>query len=387
MKKVLILGGGFAGLEAAIFLRKYNIEVTLISNRKYFYVFPTSIWIPTGEQKFEDTCVDLKLLSEIHKFDFIEDEVIEIDKNNKNVICKNNNFNYEYLIIAMGANKTNYEGEDNFNSICGKPNESILLKKQIDDLIKKGNGDVCMGFGGNKNDPSSVRGGPAFELIFNLHNKLKKLGIRENYNLTFFAPMEKPGNKMGEKSSDMINVYFDKLNIKKQFGKKIINFEKDKIIFEDNINLKSDLTMFIPAGRGYDIFEESNFPLNQSGFIEINDFCEVNGEDNIFAIGDCAALEGPEWKAKQGHIAEVMARNTAFNILQKENKNKERKGYKEHINILCVMDTGDGAVFVYRDGKGSKMFPMPLVGHWMKKGWGWYCRNSKQNKFPRLPGM
>jgi len=62
-KKVLVLGGGFAGLEAAIFLRKEGLDVTMISNREYFYIYPTSIWIPTGEQKFEDICVDLQELS------------------------------------------------------------------------------------------------------------------------------------------------------------------------------------------------------------------------------------------------------------------------------------------------------------------------------------
>jgi sulfide:quinone oxidoreductase len=59
----------------------------------------------------------------------------------------------------------------------------------------------------------------------------------------------------------------------------------------------------------------------------------------------------------------------------------------EHLNILCVMDTGDGAAFVYRDDNRGKMIPMPFVGHLMKNGWGWYCRNSKLGRIPRIPGM
>ena len=96
---------------------------------------------------------------------------------------------------------------------------------------------------------------------------------------------------------------------------------------------------------------------------------------------------GPEWRAKQGHVAEVMARNVAYNIFQHMQRIDSKKSYMEHLNILCVMDTGNGAAFVHRDNKGGKMIPMPLVGHWMKKGWGWYCRNSKLGKIPRLPGM
>ena len=46
----------------------------------------------------------------------------------------------------------------------------------------------------------------------------------------------------------------------------------------------------------------------------------------------------------------------------------------EHLDILCVMDTGNGAAFVHRSDKGGKMIPLPIIGHWMKKMWGWYRR-------------
>jgi sulfide:quinone oxidoreductase len=46
----LVLGGGFARLEAAIQLRKSGLRVTLVSNRPYLCIYPTSIWVPTGER-------------------------------------------------------------------------------------------------------------------------------------------------------------------------------------------------------------------------------------------------------------------------------------------------------------------------------------------------
>lgn len=394
MKKVLILGGGFAGLEAAIFLRKENIDVTMICNRDYFYIYPTSIWIPTSEVEFQDICVDLKELSKVHGFELILDEVSEIQSKDSKIICANNTYNYEYLIIAMGSGKMKHEGIENTLSICGKPEDSLKIKEEIDKLIAKGSGKIAMGFGGNPKDPSNVRGGPAFEVMFNVHNQLKKLGIREHYELTFFAPMENPGARMGEQSLIMMDKFFKKLNIKKHFGKKMKEFVSDGIVFEDDSKLESDFTMFIPAGDGHSVIKNSDLPLNESGFVKINDYCEVSHnfdetpeKYNVFAIGDSAALEGPDWRAKQGHIAEVMARNVAFNIKEIEKGSEERKGYAEHINILCVMDSGNGAGFVYRDNKGGKMIPMPVIGHWLKKGWGWYCKNSKLGKIPRVPGM
>ncbi|NPA87594.1 MAG: NAD-binding protein, partial [Epsilonproteobacteria bacterium] len=68
-KKVLVLGGGFAALESAIWLRKYGFDVTVITNREYMYVYPISIWIPTGEISFEDCTLDWKELSKVHGFD------------------------------------------------------------------------------------------------------------------------------------------------------------------------------------------------------------------------------------------------------------------------------------------------------------------------------
>jgi sulfide:quinone oxidoreductase len=387
MKKVLILGGGFAGVEAAIYLRKNDFNVTLISDRDYLYVYPTSIWIPTGDSSFEDNCIKLDKLKEVHDFELIIDEVESIKTADKKVYCKNDTYDYTHLIVAIGSGKMNHKGIENTLTICGKPEESLKIKEKIDELVAKGSGKIAMGFGGNPKDPSNVRGGPTFEVLFNVHNKLKKLGIRDKFELTFFAPMKEPGARMGSQALKMMDVFFDKLDINRITGKKIIDFKTDCVEFEDGSTLDSDFTMFIAAGDGHKVFQNSDLPLNDAGFIKINDYCEVEGLEKVYAIGDSVALEGPDWRAKQGHIAEVMARNTAYNLVEKFYGNELRKGYKEHLNILCVMDSGDGAAFVYRSDKKGLMIPMPVVGHWMKKGWGSYYKNSKLNKIPRLPGM
>lgn len=391
MKKVLILGGGFAGVEAAIYLKKANMDVTLVSDRDYFYIYPTSIWIPTGDISFSNVSLPLDALQKAHGFDVLVDEVTAIvAKEQRVTLKKEGEIAYDYLIVAMGAGKMKHPGIEHTLSICGAPEASLQIKERLDELLARGGGKIAMGFGGNPKESSAVRGGPAFEVMFNVHNLLKRKGIRENFELTFFAPMEKPGARMGPQALRMMEHFFSRLDIKKQFGKKFKGFEHDGIVFEDDTKLASDLTMFIPAGDGHPVIKASDLPLNEAGFVRINDYCEVAFDEspergNVFVIGDCAAIEGPEWRAKQGHIAEVMARNVAFNIAAMERGSEERKGYAAHLNILCVMDSGDGAAFVYRDEKRGMMIPLPLVGHWIKRGWGWYCRNSKLGRIPRLP--
>ena len=389
MAKVLVLGGGFAGVEAAIYLRKQEMDVTLVSDRDYFYIYPTSIWIPTGEATREDVSVPLDALAFAHGFQLIVDPVEAFDAKEKRVTLQSGRVldEYDYIVVALGQDKLKPKGGEHTLSICGKPEEATALYEQLDALVKKGSGKIAMGFGGNPKDPSAVRGGPAFEVLFNVDTYLKKQGVRDNFDLTFFAPMAKPGQKMGEKALTMMDKMFNMTHINKKVGVKISEFVKEGILFEDGSRIDADLTMFISAGTGHGILRESGLPLNEAGFVVTNDYNEIEGFEGIYAIGDSAALMGPEWKAKQGHVAEVMARNVAYNIFQHAQNIDSKKGYMEHINILCVMDTGNGAAFVYRSDKGGKMIPMPLVGHWMKKGWGWYCRNSKLGKIPRIPGM
>jgi len=388
-KKVLVLGGGFAGIEAAIYLRKNDLDVTLVSDRDYFYIYPTSIWIPTGEVTREDVSVPLDKLAMKHGFQLIIDPVSQFDAKAKKVILASGRVleGYDYIVAALGQDKIQHKGMEHTLSICGKPEEATALYEKLDALILKDNGKIAMGFGGNPKDTSAVRGGPAFEVLFNVHNYLKKKGVRDNFELTFFAPMDKPGQKMGDKALVMMDKMFKMTNIHKKVGSKITAFTQEGIEFEDGSKIESDLTMFISAGTGHSILKESGLPLSDAGFVMTNEYNEIEGFECIYAIGDSASLMGPEWRAKQGHVAEVMAKNVAYNIAMKIQNIDSKRSYMEHLNILCVMDTGNGAAFVYRDNKGGKMIPMPVVGHWMKKGWGWYCRHSKLGRIPRMPGM
>jgi len=388
-KKVLILGGGFAGVDTAIYLRKEKYDVTLVSDREYFYIYPTSIWVPTGKASFDDVCIDLKALKAAHGFELIVDGVSKIEAKDKKITLSSGHIldEYDELVIAIGAGKMKPKGVEHTLSICGMPEMSLDIKKRLEFMIEKGSGSIAFGFGGNPKDSSAVRGGPGFELLFNVDDMLRKKGIRDSFDLHMFAPMPKPGARLGEKSLNMINKMFIRSNIIKHFGKKIKSFEEDAVVFEDDTKLMSDFTMFIPAGDGHELIKASDLPLNEAGFVKINDYCEVDGFENIYAVGDCAALDGPEWRAKQGHLAENMAKNTAFNIIAKHHNMQERKGYIEHINIICVMDSGNGAGFAFRDDKKSFLIPMPIFGHWVKRGWGQYCKLSKLGKIPRIPGL
>jgi sulfide:quinone oxidoreductase len=388
MKKILILGGGFAGVQTAIELQKKGgFEVTLVSDRDYLYLYPISIWIPVRLKEFEEVKVPLARIQKTYPFKVIVDKVTEIKAAASQVVCENHTLTFDYLVVAFGAEKMQHKGSNHTLSICGKPEMALEIRSKIDELIEKGSGKIAIGFGGNPKDKSAVRGGPAFELMFNLHTYLKTKKLRDKFELTFFAPMDEPGARMGKGALAMMDKMFANYHIGKRFGKKIKEFVADGVVFEDDSKLESDFTMFIAAGAGPGMLKNSDLPLSDAGFIKIDNFGQVHNFTNVFAIGDVAAMEGPDWIAKQGHIAELMGRNAAYNIAEIEKGSSRRKGYKEHLNILCVMDTGNGAAFVFRNGTKAFMIPMPIVGHWLKNGWGVYSRLSKTGQIPRLPGL
>jgi len=384
----LVVGGGFAGLEAAIHLENSGLEVTLVSERPYLWIYPTSIWVVTGERSPEDVRLDLEDVARRHGFRFRQGRVAAVSGARRAATVDGEELTADHLVLAIGGTPMRPPGVEHTFGLSGDPQNASRLHDALEALMAKGGGRIAMGFGGNPKDPSAVRGGPVFEVMFNVVHLLRKRGLREKFQLTFFAPMPSPGERMGKRAVAAIQDMFRKLGVEMRFGKKITAFEPGgTVAFEDGSRLESDLTVFIPAQAGHPVLTASDLPRNDAGFVRIDEGCEVPGFPGVWAIGDSAALEGPEWRAKQGHLAEVMARVAAANVASRAAGRDTRESYLPHVSITCLMDMGNGAAYVHRDATREQMIPLPVVGHWMKQGWGAYFKASKRKQVPRLPGM
>ncbi|MCA9608288.1 MAG: FAD-dependent oxidoreductase [Myxococcales bacterium] len=384
---VVVLGGGFAGVESAISLREHGFRVTLVSDRRYVWIYPISIWIPTGEIEPEQVQLSLAALREAHGFEVVVDPVVRLVPDAQRVELKSRTLDYDVLVLATGGSKLRPKGVEHTHTICGAPEQAVALRDRLRAVAAQGSGTIAFGFGGNPRDTSAVRGGPVFEVMFNVHHWLEKQGLRDQFRLVFFAPMAQPGKRMGEKALAAMDGMYARAKIETKVGVKIEGFDPSGVAFADGTRIDADLVVFTPAGSGHPLLAESGLPLNDAGYVRIEPSCQVVGQEAIYAIGDVAALEGPEWRAKQGHMAEVMARVATSHIAARADGDSSREAYGDHHSILCVMDTGDGAAYVMRDAKTERMVPLPVVGHWMKKAWGSYWKASKLKQIPRLPGM
>jgi sulfide:quinone oxidoreductase len=386
-KHVLVLGGGFAGLEAAIQLRASGLEVTLVSNRPYLFIHPTSIWVATGERDFGHVCLDLPDLARRHGFRFLEGEVEAVSATRRSAVVAGREVAADHLVVAFGGERLRPKGAEHTRSLGGDPSNALALREALGTLLARGSGRIAMGFGGNPKDPSAVRGGPVFELMFNVDTLLRRRGLRQAFSLTFFAPMASPGERMGKKAVQAIRTMLDRQGVETRFGKKIERFEPGAVVFEDATRLEADLVVFLPAGDGHPVVKASDLPRNEAGFVTVDAGCAVPGFPGVWAVGDAAALEGPAWRAKQGHVAEVMARVAAANVVALEAGSAARQSYLPRLGITCLLDTGNGAAYVHRDDATERLIPLPVVGHWLKKGWGAYFKASKRRQVPRVPGL
>jgi sulfide:quinone oxidoreductase len=386
-KRALVVGGGFAGLEAAIQLRKAGLEVTLVSDRPALFIHPTSIWVVTGERSLEQVSLDLRDAARRHGFRFLEGAVGAISAARRSATVDGTELAADHLVVAMGGDRLKPRGVEHTFTLGGAPENVRRLQEALEALLAKGRGRIAMGFGGNPKDTSAVRGGPVFEVMFNVDTLLRRRGLRDAFELTFFAPMPSPGERMGKKAVGAIQAMFDRLGIGKRFGKKIDRFEPGGVVFEDQSRLDADLVVFLPAGDGHAVVKASDLPRNEAGFVSIDEGCAVTGFPGVWAIGDAAALQGPDWRAKQGHVAEVMARVVASNVQAVEAGRAARESYLPHLGITCLLDTGNGAAYVHRDAGKEQLVPLPVVGHWLKRAWGAYYKASKRRQVPRLPGM
>ncbi len=386
MKRILVLGGGMGGVEAAISLThqlKGDYQIDLISNRDFLYVYPASIWLTVGKRSLEDLSLPLPQLAEIHGFNFLLETVKGVRAKERIVLTSTQEHAYDYLIIALGGSKLRPKGVEHTLSICGSPMDGVQIQERFLGLVEQGTGKIACGFSGNPQDATAVRGGPVFEVLFNFDTYLREKGLRDRFELTFFSPSDAPGKRLGAGGLAQLQQLFQERSITTITGKKIKEFTACGVVFEDETQVDTDLTVFTPGMTGNPLLQQSDLPLTAAGFVTVDDTAQVEGFETCYAIGDSSYFEGPTWRARQGHLAEVMARTAAVNIAQQERGEAATASFREEINLLCIMDTGKEGVFVYRDEQ-REMAPRGAWARWAKLAWEKYYKLNKLGKVPRL---
>jgi len=118
-KKIVIVGGGFAGLSAAkLFGSQKNISVTVIDKRNYHLFQPLLYQVATAGLSPAEIAVPIRgELSQFRNTNVIMGEVLRVDFKSKEVVLKELKVPYDYLILACGASHS-YFGNDQWEDVA-----------------------------------------------------------------------------------------------------------------------------------------------------------------------------------------------------------------------------------------------------------------------------
>ena len=178
MKRITIIGAGFAALSAARKLRQLDaeVEITLIAPKAELIFLPSLIWMPSGKRKAQDLRVPLERFLHDNRISFVTGEATGLENGGRTVLTSTGKVENDGLIIACGGRFIKkLPGIEHAILPC----EGIVAAEKIRDRVstlKQGN--IALGFSGNPNEPAAMRGGPIFEFLFGLDTQLRREGRR-----------------------------------------------------------------------------------------------------------------------------------------------------------------------------------------------------------------
>jgi sulfide:quinone oxidoreductase len=362
--RIVILGAGFAALTAVRELRKRSPEarLTLVAPKAEFVYLPSLIWIPSGLRKGSDLILPLDRFLKDHRVEFVAGRVSGLRDGGRTVLTDAGEVHNDALIIATGARFIKkLPGIEHALTLC----EGVASAEAIRDRVNAMQGGrIALGFGGNPNEPSAMRGGPMFELLFGLDTLLRRQGKRDRIELTFFNAATEPGKRLGEKAVTGLLQEMARRRIDTHLGHKPLSFSEKGVDTEGG-HINADLILFMPGLTGPAWAPEAGLKLSPGGFFQADEFCRVEGADKVFVAGDAGSFPGPDWMPKQAHMADLQARAAAENLLLALDGKPASARFK--IELICIVDTVDKGIMVYRDLKRSLLLPSSRLFHWTKR--------------------
>lgn len=369
MHRITIVGSGFGGLTAIRALRRSDpkAELTLVSPRPEFIYYPGLIWIPCGLRRGDDLRIDLRGFFRRHGVTHVAAEATGLSADGRMLETSAGPIANDGLIIASGGRfLKKLPGIEHAITPC----EGIAAAEAIRDRVKAMvGGSIAMGFAGNPNEPSSMRGGPIFEFLFGMDNQLRREGRRERFQLRFFTPAEKPGNRLGPKAVDSLLAEMGRRGIETHLGHKLKGFTASQVQTEGG-DFPADLILFMPGMTGNAWFDNTQLPRSPGGLLQADAQCRVPGFERVYVAGDSGSFPGPDWMPKQAHMADLQARAAARNLAAELQGREPTETFK--VELICIVDTNDSGMLVARTENRNIVLPAMRPFHWMKRGFEWW---------------
>ncbi|MDP4083704.1 MAG: NAD(P)/FAD-dependent oxidoreductase [Bacillota bacterium] len=302
-QKIVILGGGYAGLLTAVTLQKKvhekRAEITLVNKNDYHYLTTKIHESGAGTLDSEMVRYPISSLIDTERINFVQDEVMGIDLTKRQVLLKNGSLPYDYLVVGFGGIPQTF-------NIPGLEENAFFLfdfegTEKLRNHIEKQFEEYMMDQ--DKSRLTFVIGGAGFtgieflyEMIEHIPALCRKYFIDES--MVKVVCVEADDTLLKGYDPRMVNDVLASLQgvpCHFQLGLAVTSCKKGEVSFSDGSAIKTNTVIWAGGIKGNPLLKDLGFELI-NGRVKINKFLEVLGYKDIYVLGDASVCYSPEGK-------------------------------------------------------------------------------------------
>jgi len=344
-RKVLIIGGGFAGLECALNLSNDDrFEVTLVDRTNHHLFQPLLYQVATASLTGPDIARSIRqILAGAKNVTVLMDEILDIDTASRTANGKSGTlYSYDYLLLAAGA-RTGYFGNDHWaEHSLGLKNladaqairRRVLSNLELAELTTSENEraklmTVAIVGGG----PTGVELAGAFADL--VHRSLKSNFRRIDTSKLRIILIEGSGNILETydlNQSVYARKHIEEIGVEVRTNTKVTNIRAGVLEFADGTSLEAAAIIWAAGVAANPLTKALGVPTDRGGRITPNPDLSVPGFPEIFVAGDLVAMKDNEGKIVPGvaPAASQMGRHIAKLLKEEARLEKGRFADRKH---------------------------------------------------------
>lgn len=347
-EKIVIVGGGFAGLQLAKALNNKRKKVMVIDKVNHHMFQPLFYQVACG--RIEPSNISFpfrKIFQRSHNIQFRLTDVQKILPEQNKIITTESEFTYDKLVIATGC-KTNFFGNEKMESLTfgmKTTQEAISIRNNVLLTFEKLISERRRTDDGNWNIVIVGSGPTGVELAGAFAEMKKDILPRDyphmNFNdlkIILISSTETPLQTMSEEAQAKSDQYLHELGVEFLRGEMVTDYNGDIVSMQSGKTIPTNNVIWA-AGVTGNIIDGLN-PKNiiRNRFVT-DRYNRVKGYENIFAIGDIAYMETPNYPTGHPQVANVainQGKNLGSNILKKSLKDWKEYEYVDRGSMATI---------------------------------------------------
>ncbi len=347
-EKIIIVGGGFAGLQLAKSLNNKRKKVMVIDKVNHHMFQPLFYQVACG--RIEPSNISFpfrKIFQRSNNVQFRLAEVQKIVPEQNKIIIDEAEFTYDKLIIASGC-KTNYYGNDKMEQLTfGMKNtqEAIAIRNHVLMTFEKLIIERKRSDDGNWNIVI-VGSGPTGVELAGAFAEMKKDILPRDYphmnfddlKIVLVSSTAMPLDVMSEEAQQKSAQYLKELGVDFLSGEMVTDYDGDRVFMKSGKSIPSNNVIWAAGVTGNVIDGLNPEVINRNRFIT-DRYNRVRGYNNIFAIGDISYMETPKYPTGHPQVANVainQGKNLAKNILKKSEVDWKEYEYLDQGSMATI---------------------------------------------------